>query len=536
MSDLIELEVLDRNSIYPNDMLLDYLNKKQPMYDFLKKSPKKLHSVKFKGDRSLLKDLLLKYNKSIDAHEETIKHIEQIENEDIYFVVTGQQPGFLTGPLYTIYKTFAAINYAEKFSDDKKKLIPIFWNASEDHDVEEVNNIRILNRDNEIVPLVIEASGAIGKSLERIELHKSRCNNILTTMIETFPETEFTDLLFNQLIKTELNKSEKWGDFFSRLLAKLFGKWGLILVEPWIFRPHLTDYFTKLLEKPIYYNQIFLNTTNQLTEIGYKPKMHKKEDIVGLFYIDEEHYRNTITIENKRNYQITNDLTITKEEIIDKMLKNPNDFSTNAIYRPLAQDIMMPTHIFVGGPSEIGYHIQIKDLYPEFGLKQPNLQFRLGGTVLERHINRIIEKYDINIAELKDTNKLASRMLRAENKEFLANYFSSITTTLEEMNRNLTEVNQELGQRAEGRKQSIMKELDNIERMYLKYVKDDNQVLISQLEKAKAYVFPDEKPQERIFNIFQYLNKYSMNMLDCMKNWLTKIEPGNHVVLKCWMF
>ncbi|NHJ32456.1 MAG: hypothetical protein FK732_06310, partial [Asgard group archaeon] len=88
MDDLIELEVLDRNSIYPNNMLLDYLNKKQPMSDFLKKSPKKLHSVKFNGDRSLLKEILLKYNKTIDAHEESIKNIEQIEDEEIYFVVT----------------------------------------------------------------------------------------------------------------------------------------------------------------------------------------------------------------------------------------------------------------------------------------------------------------------------------------------------------------------------------------------------------------------------------------------------------------
>jgi uncharacterized protein YllA (UPF0747 family) len=104
------------------------------------------------------------------------------------------------------------------------------------------------------------------------------------------------------------------------------------------------------------------------------------------------------------------------------------------------------------------------------------------------------------------------------------------------MNNNLAEVSPELGNRAKGRKQSIMKELTNIERMYLKYVKDDNQILQAQLQKAKAYVFPDEKPQERIFNIFQYLNKYSLNMLDCMKDLLTKVEPGNHVVLKCWMF
>ncbi|MHA1122483.1 MAG: bacillithiol biosynthesis cysteine-adding enzyme BshC, partial [Candidatus Heimdallarchaeota archaeon] len=450
--DPIELEVLDRNSIYPNKMLLDYLNKKQPMYDFLKKNPKKLHSVKFTGDRSLLKEVLLKYNKSINAHEESIKNIEQIENEDIYFVVTGQQPGFLTGPLYTIYKTFAAINYAEKFSSEKIKLIPVFWNASEDHDVEEVNNIRILNRNNDIVPLIIDSSHSFGKSLERIELHKSKCSNILSTMIETFPVTDFTDMLFNDIIKNELGNSEMWGDFFSRLMTRLFGKWGLVLVEPWIFRPHLTDYFSKLLEKPVHYNKIFLKTTSQLNDLSYKPKMHKKTEIVGLFYIDEDDFRNTIKIDNKGIYHIANGSTLTKEQILDELQKNPGSFSTNAIYRPIAQDTIMPTHIFVGGPSEIGYHIQIKDLYPEFGLKQPNLQFRLGATILERHINRIVEKYDVNIAELKNTNKLTSRLLRTENKEFLANYFNQITNTLNEMNKNLTDVSQELGKRAEGAK------------------------------------------------------------------------------------
>ena len=536
MDDPIELEVLDRNSIYPNNMLLDYLNKKQPMYDFVKKSPKKLHSVKFNGDRSLLKEILLKYNKSIDAHDETIKNIEQIENEEVYFVVTGQQPGFLTGPLYTIYKTFAAINYAEKFSSDKIKLIPVFWNASEDHDVEEVNNIRIQNRSNEIVPLVIDASGALGKSLERIQLHKSKCNDIISTMHETFPETDFTDTLFEDIIKPELKKSEMWGDFFNRIMSRLFGKWGLIHLEPWIFRPHLTDYFSKLIEKPIDYNRIFLNTTKQLFDLGYKPKMHKKEDILGLFYFDEENFRKTITIDKKGMYHITDGPTFSKEEILNELQKSPERFSTNAIYRPLAQDTMMPTYIFVGGPSEIGYHIQIKDLYPEFGLKQPNVQFRMGATVLERHINRIVEKYDVNLAELKDTNKLTTRLLKSENKDFLTSYFDQITNTLDEMNKNLTDVSQELGNRANGRKQSIMKELTNIERMYLKYIKDGNQVLQAQLQKAKAYVFPDEKPQERIFNIFQYLNKYSLNMLDCMKDLMTKVEPGNHVVLKCWMF
>ncbi|MHA1462987.1 MAG: hypothetical protein ACTSQ0_07960, partial [Candidatus Heimdallarchaeota archaeon] len=69
-----------------------------------------------------------------------------------------------------------------------------------------------------------------------------------------------------------------------------------------------------------------------------------------------------------------------------------------------------------------------------------------------------------------------------------------------------------------------------------KYVKNDNQLMMSQLTKTRAYLFPSDIPQERMFNIFQYLNKYSLTLLDCMRNLLSKDQPGKHVVLKCWMF
>ncbi|MHA1353947.1 MAG: hypothetical protein ACTSR1_02080, partial [Candidatus Heimdallarchaeota archaeon] len=58
----------------------------------------------------------------------------------------------------------------------------------------------------------------------------------------------------------------------------------------------------------------------------------------------------------------------------------------------------------------------------------------------------------------------------------------------------------------------------------------------NQLFKARSYLFPSDKPQERVFNIFQYLNKYSPKLLSCIKNLSSTSEPGNHVVLKCWMF
>ncbi|GAI41311.1 unnamed protein product, partial [marine sediment metagenome] len=42
--------------------------------------------------------------------------------------------------LYTIYKALSAIIVANNHSDKKHPLVPIFWNASEDHDLSEIDH------------------------------------------------------------------------------------------------------------------------------------------------------------------------------------------------------------------------------------------------------------------------------------------------------------------------------------------------------------------------------------------------------------
>jgi len=170
-----------------------------------------------------------------------------------------------------------------------------------------------------------------GKSLESIDIDKSQCTNILAYLLESFPNTEFTDEIFNKLIKGALNKSTKWGAFFSRLMSKLMSEWGLILIEPKIFRPYLTDYFSRVTAEPEKFNNIFLNTTGKLTDLGYQPKMHKKENVVGLFYIDSESKRNSIIKNAKKEYEIANGEILTQEEILNQIKSTPERFSTNAI-------------------------------------------------------------------------------------------------------------------------------------------------------------------------------------------------------------
>ncbi|GAH14240.1 unnamed protein product, partial [marine sediment metagenome] len=89
--------------------------------------------------------VLREYNRRIEAPQKVMENIEMLLDENTYTVVTGQQPGIFTGPLYTIYKALSAIIVANNHSDKNHPLVPIFWNASEDHDLSEVDHIYLMH-------------------------------------------------------------------------------------------------------------------------------------------------------------------------------------------------------------------------------------------------------------------------------------------------------------------------------------------------------------------------------------------------------
>src|SRR5690349_20107826 len=60
-------------------------------------------------------------------------------------VVTGQQVGFLSGPAYTVFKALTAVKLAAHLTEQGIPAVPIFWLATEDHDLAEVDHAWVFN-------------------------------------------------------------------------------------------------------------------------------------------------------------------------------------------------------------------------------------------------------------------------------------------------------------------------------------------------------------------------------------------------------
>ena len=81
--------------------------------------------------------ILERQNRGFGAGEKALANIERLR-QGAAAVVTGQQVGLFGGPTFCILKALTAVLMAEKAG-----AVPMFWLATEDHDLEEINTVNL---------------------------------------------------------------------------------------------------------------------------------------------------------------------------------------------------------------------------------------------------------------------------------------------------------------------------------------------------------------------------------------------------------
>ncbi|HXN52476.1 MAG TPA: bacillithiol biosynthesis BshC, partial [Candidatus Acidoferrum sp.] len=84
--------------------------------------------------------ILRDQNAAFGASSAAMSNLEKLERGAVA-VVSGQQVGLFGGPAYAVYKALTAIRLAEELSEAGIPALPIFWMATEDHDLDEVRHV-----------------------------------------------------------------------------------------------------------------------------------------------------------------------------------------------------------------------------------------------------------------------------------------------------------------------------------------------------------------------------------------------------------
>src|ERR1035437_402878 len=97
-------------------------------------------------DAGPLADALERQSLTLGAGPATLANISRVRT-GAPAVVTGQQVGLLGGPLLTLLKAATAIARAKQATGTTGiEHVPIFWLATEDHDLEEVDQVSLLTK------------------------------------------------------------------------------------------------------------------------------------------------------------------------------------------------------------------------------------------------------------------------------------------------------------------------------------------------------------------------------------------------------
>lgn len=526
-------------------LFLDFL------YDFKKVAPyycadfKKLERFEINASniashtyqRSKLIDILSEQNKIFGLGRNTFANISKLTDKRTCVVFTGQQVGLLTGPIYTIYKILTAIKLAEYLSSELGiEVIPVFWMASDDHDFEEVRHVHLLDDLNNLRKIHYEPE----KMPENIPLSffdlDEKIKPFIDEVFSTLPKSEYIAELHG-LVGDAYQPGVSISEAFGKLLGRLFENSGLVVVNPSDVR--IKQLAAPLFEKEISEfsesNQIIQMANIELDKLGYHTQVNRPDEYLNLFYFTRQRARIGF---NGDSYFIDGvEKRYTQEELLGTVEQAPNYFSPNVLLRPVMQDYIFPTLAYIGGPSEVAYFAQIKDLHNLFGVQCPIVFPRISATILDKYTCKVMKKYDLKISDLIDEKTVQAKIKELAEKQVPENLAAKLENDREEIVKRVLEIEDYLTGLDEGVKKTVQKskgkveyELKSLRDKIVKAYKKQSNTLVDSVERSANFLFPESSLQERHLNVLTFLNKYGFDFVDQVSKHL-KLDAYDHQVL-----
>src|SRR5258708_9469038 len=121
--------------------------------------------------RETLCNLLEQQNRSFGAADAVLENIARLRS-GASAVVTGQQVTLFGGPLFTILKAATTIRKAKDASIAGSPHVPIFWLATEDHDLAEADHVTFPGR-HELKTLRLASEHVNGSADRAVNIRKN---------------------------------------------------------------------------------------------------------------------------------------------------------------------------------------------------------------------------------------------------------------------------------------------------------------------------------------------------------------------------
>ena len=501
------------HSSFFSPLIQDYLQEKEQIKPLYHRFPK-LENFKAQLEekaanypaefREILANTLKAQYQEITTTAQTSHHIDLLRKSNTFTITTGHQLNIGTGPLYFIYKIISTINLCKQLQEayPDNHFVPVYWMATEDHDLEEINHLYVKNKK---VVWDKTGTGPVGRvdtdGMEKV------IDEVALLLGQSEPAQELIELF-----KSAYLNAATLAEATRKLANALFGNYGLVIVDG--DSRELKSLFTP-------YIQAELETQFSFTEVqatvscmkGYKIQVNPRE--INLFYLDNN-LRERIVVE-KNHYKVLNtDLEFSADEIQKLAATLPEKFSPNVLLRPLYQEVILPNLCYIGGGGELAYWLELKSMFATAKVTFPILFLR-NSVVTATHKTR--EKWaktplsweDLFLTPPELTTEYLAKTTAIEIdfsklKQQLAQQFSLLHTQAK-----LTHPSFLSMLKAQESKQ--IKGLNAVEKRLQKAEKKSHQEAIDRVLAIQNEVFPNQTLMERKTNFSDYYSTYGADFI-----------------------
>ncbi|MGE3953000.1 MAG: bacillithiol biosynthesis cysteine-adding enzyme BshC [Pyrinomonadaceae bacterium] len=493
--------------------------------------------AEYKVDRQPLCDSLAGINTRLGAGPETLANIERLRRPDTVAILTGQQAGLFTGPLYSIYKALSAIKAAECLSDRGIQAVPVFWMATEDHDLAEVSNSLVIDNASRLFESRIRSDGSVdGSSVGRVALEGSIVS-VIEDLFAALPVTDFSAELHRDL-SDAYSSATDLGQAFGRFLTGLLGKFGLVVVDP-------LDDAIKQLAAPVYTEAIrhsdemvtaLTARSDELAEAGYHAQVLVEDDHFPLFWHSDDGRRMALRRKADGGFQAKGEKTsFCREELLDLAAASPGRFSPGVMLRPVVQDYLFPTLCYFGGGAEIAYFAQNSEVYRILGRPVTPILHRQSFTVVEAKHARTLERYRLEFADLFAGEaavlpRIIDEFVDKSTAKLFADVEEKINTELNRLDQALSQMDVTLAENLATRRRKILYHIAALRKKYHFRRAETDETINRRLKSLFAALLPHGHLQERTLSIVSFLDRFGSNFIDWVYESIDLDDKGHRVL------
>jgi bacillithiol synthase len=527
----LETEYLPLSSIPHTTRLFDdYLHHFDRVKEFYAQPPLRqdwwadeIKKIQYPAERrNVVAAILERQNREFGAGEKTLSNIQRLR-EGAAAMVTGQQVGLFGGPMFCILKALTAVTMAEKAG-----AVPVFWLATEDHDLEEINTVNLPAGDH-LQKFTVNVPHQEGAPVGTIAF----TDEITAAVAQV--EAIFGKSEISELLAASYRKGETFGTAFAKFYARIFSDLGIVFLNPLDAELHRVaqPVFRAALEESEEINNALLARNQELEGAGYHAQVKVTPSHTLCFYFEDGA---RIPVRHQDGEFFIGERKLAAAELLQETERCPEKFSANVLLRPLVQDYLLPTLCYIGGPSEIAYFAQIEVVYRKLAGRVTPIVPRIFATLVEPRVAKLLNRYQLSLADMLNTPEKTRELVAARAlpdsilksfdsaAEHLERALALLQGPLEKLDRTLVDAAENAGSKMRYQLQGVRDKAARAEAR-------KNTEVLRHADELITALYPNKELQEREVGAAYFLLKYGRGVVEQIRS-AARTRCGEHQVIR----